>query len=167
MRTARQRQHRRGGDVGRILRCAQNDAVYFLLREKGLPLEGKVSRPAVTNEVFCVYISIMYTQLSTSSVGLRRQLPLIIARASAEARLPRQSREAISRGKQRVSPLMTPSCLDGKWRVGDAAPYGIARALRSAITAAKAMFIIVGADIIRPFSSGWEISLFAAAGALK
>jgi hypothetical protein len=34
----------------------------------------------------------------------------IIARASAEARLPRQSREAISRGKQRVSPLMTLSC---------------------------------------------------------
>jgi hypothetical protein len=53
------------------------------------------------------------TGLSTSSVGSRRQLSLKIARASAEARLPRRGREAISRGKQRVSPLMTLSCLDG------------------------------------------------------
>ena len=52
-------------------------------------------------------------RLSLSGIfaGPRRpKPPLKIARASAEARLPRQSREAISRRKQRVSPLMTPSC---------------------------------------------------------
>jgi hypothetical protein len=66
------------------------------------------SRPTVRRE----------TELSTSSVGLRRQLPLKIARAPAEARLPRRSREAISRGKRRVSPLMTLSCF-GRGTQGD------------------------------------------------